>query len=115
MIKDILKMSGCFPGTKSLRGTVKVELCLSNYASKSALKNETGFDSLTFAKKVNFAGLKFNSDQLDIDKSKNVSTNLSDFKSKAGKLDVDKLATGSVDLSKLSDVINNAVLKNRSF
>ena len=107
-------MSGCFPEPKSLRGTVKVELCLSNYASKSDLKNETGFDSLTFAKKVNFASLKSNSDQLDIDKSKNVSTNLTGFKSKAGKLNADKLSTRPVDLSKLSDVINNDVVKNRS-
>ena len=107
-------MSGCFPEPKSLRGTVKVELCLSNYASKSDLKNETGFDSLTIAKKVNFASLKSNSDQLDIDKSKNVSTNLTGFKSKAGKLNADKLATRPVDLSKLSDVINNDVVKNRS-
>ena len=107
-------MSECFPEPKSLRDRVKVELHLSNYATKSDLKNETGVDSLTFAKKVNFASLKSNSDQLDIDKSKNVSTNLTGFKSKAGKLNADKLATRPVDLSKLSDVINNDVVKNRS-
>ena len=40
---------------------------------------------------------------------KNVSTNLSNFKSKVDKLDVDKLVSVSVDLSKLSDVVRNDV------
>ena len=46
---------------------------------------------------------------------KNVSTNLSNFKSKVDKLDVDKLVSVSVDLSKLSDVVRNDVVKEDVF
>ena len=42
---------------------------------------------------------------------KNVPTNLSNLKSKVDKLDVDKLVTVPVDLSKLSDVVKNYVVK----
>ena len=38
-------MSAYFPETKSLRGRVKVELDLSNYATKADLKNATGVDN----------------------------------------------------------------------
>ena len=50
-------------------------------------------------------------DELDIDKLKNVPTNLSNLKSKVDKLDVDKLVPVVVDLSKLSDVVKNDVIK----
>ena len=46
---------------------------------------------------------------------KNVSTNLRNFKSKVDKLDVDKLVSVSVDLSKLSDVVRNDVVKEDVF
>ena len=49
--KDIVKMSEYFPKPKSLGRNVKVELNLSNYATKTDLKNETGIDKLPFAKK----------------------------------------------------------------
>ena len=62
-------MNECFRGPKFLRGRVKVELDLSNYASKSDLKNATGIDTSKFSKKFNLASLKHNADQLDIDKS----------------------------------------------
>ena len=42
---------------------------------------------------------------------KNVLTNLSNLKSKVDKLDVDKLVTVPVDLSKLSNVVKNDVVK----
>ena len=42
---------------------------------------------------------------------KNVPTNLSNLKSKVDKLDVDKLISVPVDLSKLSDVVKNNVIK----
>ena len=42
---------------------------------------------------------------------KNVSTNLKNLKSKVDKLDVDKLVAVPVDLSKLSDVVKNDVIK----
>ena len=104
-------MSQYFPEPKSLGGKVKVELDLSNYATKTDLKNATGIDTSSFAKKVDLANLKSNVDKLDIDKLKNVPTNLSNLKSKVDKLDVDKLVPVPVDLSKLSDVVKNDVVK----
>ena len=50
-----------FSERKSL-GKVKVELDLSNYATKIDLKNATGIDASRFAKKVDLAGLKSNVD-----------------------------------------------------
>ena len=49
---------------------VKVELDLSNYATKANLKNATGVDTLTFARQIDLASLKSNVDKLDIDKFK---------------------------------------------
>ena len=43
---------------------------------------------------------------------KNVPTNLSDLKSKVDKLDIDILVSVPVDLSKLSAVVKNNVVKN---
>ena len=48
---------------------------------------------------------------LDIDKLKNVPTNLSNLKSKVDKLDVDKLVPVLFGLSKLSDAVKNDVDK----
>ena len=50
-------------------------------------------------------------DKLDIEKLKNMRTNLSNLKSKVDKLEVDKLLPVPADLSKLSDVIKNDVVK----
>ena len=83
-------MSEYFPGPTSLE-KAEVELDLSNYATKTDLKNATEIDTSFFAKKVNLASLKSNVDKLDIDKLKNLPTNLSNLKSKVDKLDVDKL------------------------
>ena len=55
--------------------------------------------------------LKSNIDKLNIDKLKNVPTNLSSLKSKLDKLDVDKLVPVPVDLIKLSNVVRNDVVK----
>ena len=63
-------MSEYFPKPNSLEANVKVELDLSNYASKAGLKNATGTDTLNFAKKTDFANLKYDVDKLDIDKLK---------------------------------------------
>ena len=68
---------------------MKVELDLSNYATKADLKNATGVDTLKFAKKVDLASLK----------------------SEIDKFDIGKLETTSVDLSKLSDAVKNEVVK----
>ena len=51
-------------------------------------------------------------DKLDIDKLKNIPTNLSNLKSKIDKCDVYELVPGPVDLSKLSDVVKNEDVVN---
>ena len=61
---------------------VKLQLHIFSYATKADLKNVTGADTLKFAEEVNLANLKPNIDKLDIDKLKNVPTNLSYLKSK---------------------------------
>ena len=43
-------MSKCFSKPKSLGANVKVELDLSNYATKADLKNAAGVDTSDFAK-----------------------------------------------------------------
>ena len=62
---------------------------LSNYTTKTDLKNIAHVYTSSFALKTNLASLK----------------------SKIDKLDIDKLAPVSVDLSKLSDVVKNDVVK----
>ena len=106
-------MSEYFPEPKSLGERMKTELDLSNYATKAGLKNATGVDTSKFAKKIDLVNLKSNVDKcrLDIDKLKNVLISLSNLKSKVDKLDVDKLVPVPVDLSKLSDVVKNDVVK----
>ena len=56
---------------------MNVEVNVSNYATKSDLKN-----TLKFAKKVDLANLKSNVDKLDTDQLKNVPINLSNLKVK---------------------------------
>ena len=56
-------------------------------------------------KKVDLANLKSN-----LDKLKNVPTNLNNLKSKVDKLDVDKLVLIPADLIKLSDVVKMMLL-----
>ena len=60
---------------------------------------------------LKFASLKSNVGELDVDKLKNVPSNLNNLKSKVDKLDVDKLVPLPVDLSKLGDVIKSDVGK----
>ena len=62
---------------------------MSNYETKTDLKNVTQIDTSTFALKKNLANLK----------------------TEVNKLDIGKLAPVPVDLSKLSDVGKNDVVK----
>ena len=62
---------------------------MSNYATKTDLKNVTHVDTSSFALRTNLAGLK----------------------TKVGKLDIDKLVPVPIDLSKLSDVVKNDFVK----
>ena len=61
-----------FPKLKYLGANVKVELDLSNHATKAGLKNATGVDISEFAKKTVLAHLESNVDKLGTDKLKNV-------------------------------------------
>ena len=83
-------MSQYFPKPfRSFGGNINVKVDLSNYATKTDLKNVTHVDTSSFALKTNLASLKTEVD----------------------KLDIDKLVSVSVDLSKLSDVVKNDVAK----
>ena len=88
--KTLYKMSQYFPKTyKPFGGDINVTVDLSNYATKDDIKNITHIDTASFALKTNLANLKTEVD----------------------KLDIDKLATVPVDLSKLSNVVKNDVVK----
>ena len=88
---------------------MKIVLYLSNYTIKTDLKNTTRVDTSDFAKKTDLTNLKSDVNKLDIGKLKNVPKNLSNLKNKVDKLD--KLVTALVDLSNLSDVVKNNVVK----
>ena len=51
---------------------MKVELDLSNYATKANLKNATGVDTSDFAEKTDLTNVKSDVDKLSIDKLKNI-------------------------------------------
>ena len=73
-------------------GDINVKVDLSNYATKTDLKNVTHADTSSLALKTNLASLKTEVDQLAIG----------------------KLATVPIDLSKLSDVVKTDVAKKLS-
>ena len=68
---------------------ILIKADISNYATKTDLKNVTHVDTSSFALKTNLASLKTEVD----------------------KLDTDKLVPVPVDVSKLSDVVKNDVIK----
>ena len=78
---------------------------------KADLKDATGIDTSSFAKKVVLSHLKSDVDKLDIDKFKNIPTNLNNLKSKLSRLNVDKLVPVPIDLNKISDVVKTDVVK----
>ena len=83
-------MSQYFPKPFGSFGrNINVKVDLSNYATKTDLKNVTHLDTSSFALK----------------------TNLADLKTEVDKLDIDKLVPIPVDLSKLSYVVKNDVVK----
>ena len=75
-------MSEYFPKRESLGIKVKVELDLSNYVTKSGLKDATGIDTSNFTKKVDLASLKSEVDRLDIVTLEKVQIGLNSLKSK---------------------------------
>ena len=70
-------------------GDINVKIDLSNYATKSDIKNISHVDASSFALKTNLASLE----------------------TEVYKLDIDKLVPVPVELSKLTDVIKNDVAK----
>ena len=89
----------------------KNKIDLSNYATKSDLKNATGVYTSQFAKKDNLVNFKSEIDESDVDGIKNIPSSSNSFKSKVDKLDVGKLKPVSVNLKKLGDVVYNDVVK----
>ena len=59
--------------------------------------------------------MKAEVEKLDIINLTNFFGNLNDLNTKVDDLDVGKLKTVPVDLKKLSDVVNNKVVKNTKF
>ena len=82
-----------YPLYKSSSNNVKVELDLTNYATKTDLKNITHVDVSSFASKTNLAALKTEVD----------------------KIDVDKLKTTPTDLDRLSNLVKNDVVKKTDY
>ena len=83
-------MSQYFPKPyEPFGGDINVKVDLSNYATKTDLKKATGIDTSKLAAKFDLASLK----------------------AEVYKIDIDKLNTVPVDLSKLSNVVNNEVVK----
>ena len=86
-------MSTYYPPYKRSSNNIKVELDLTNYATKTDLKNITPTDVSSFASKTDLAALKTEVD----------------------KIDVDKLKTVPDDLAKLINVVKNEVVKKTDF
>ena len=82
-----------YPPYKSSSNNVKVELDLTNYATKTDLKNITHVDVSSFASKTNLAALK----------------------TEVNKIDTDKLKTAPIDLPKLTNAIENDVVKKTDY
>ena len=82
-----------YPPYKSSSNNIKVELDLSNYATKKDINDITHVDVSSFASKTNLAVLK----------------------TKVDKIDADKLKTAPVDLAKLSNVVNKDVVKKTDY
>ena len=65
-----------YPPYKISSNNIKVELDLTNYATKTDLNNIAHVDNSSFASKTNLAALKTEVDKIDIDKSKTAPTDL---------------------------------------
>ena len=87
---------------------------MSNYATKTGIKNISHIDTSSFTLKSNLASLKTEIDKLDIGKIRSLPNNISNLKSKVDKLDINKLAPVPVDLSKLTNAVKTRLLKKLS-
>ena len=78
---------------ESFGGDINVKVDISNYATKADIKNISHVDTSSFALKTNLANLKTEVD----------------------KLGIDKLVPVPTDLSKLSNVVKNDVIKKTEY
>ena len=111
-------MSQYFPKPyEPFGGDINVKVDLSNYATKADIKNITHVDTSRFALKTNLASIKTKVDKLDIDKLKILPNNLSNLKNEMKNLSNlnNKLVTVPLDLSKLTNVIKNQVVKKTEY
>ena len=83
------------------------------YATKSALKSASGVDTWNFSGKAYLARLQSDVHELDIEKLKNVLSDLDSLKSKVDKLDADRLLPVPTDLRMPSYLVKNEVVKKR--
>ena len=90
---------------------IKVEFNLSNYATKSDLKNAAGVDTSRFAKNNDLASFKLNVHQIKIDELEKAPSVLNSLKGGIDYVKVHKLKLFPKDLRKLSDVDDKGVLK----
>ena len=75
--KTVYKMSKYFPKSpRSYRENISVSVDLSNYATKTDIKNITHIDTSGFALKTNLANLKTEVNEIDTDKQRTVPVNL---------------------------------------
>ena len=86
-------MSTYYPPYKSSSQNIKVKLDLAYYATKDDVKNITHVDVSSFASKTNLAALKTEVD----------------------KIDADKLKTVPVDLAKLTNAVENDIVKKTDY
>ena len=82
-----------YPPYKSSSNNIKVKLDLGNYATRDDVKNITHVDVSSFASKTNLAALKAEVD----------------------KINTDKLKTTPADLAKLTNAIENDVVKKTDY
>ena len=86
-------MTQYYPPYRSSCNNIKVELDLANYATKTDLNNITHVDVSSFASKTNLAALKTEVDEID----------------------AYKLKTAPADLTKLTNAIENDVVKKTDY
>ena len=65
--RELQKTKKYYPPYKSSSYNIKVELYLTNYATKANLKNITHTDVSSFASKTNLSALKTEVDKINVD------------------------------------------------
>ena len=98
-----------------IRHKVKIVLDLPNYATKKELDHATGVDTSDLAAKKDFIAWKAKVDMSEINELVKFSTGFNNLNTKVDYLDVGNLKTVPKDFKKLSDVVDEEVVKNTKF